>query len=64
MTVSDLLSALVGTTRVDLTVGQNTYRVESNESAILNSTTLALSVSTVKLALDGKTPYLEVTTAE
>lgn len=64
MTVSDLLSALTTTTRVDLKVGNATYRVESNEATILNSTTLALTVSSIALAVDGKTPYITATTAE
>ena len=66
MTVSDLLTA-IGTSpviRVDLKVGNATYRVDSNEASILNSTTLALSVSKIELAVDNRTAYMIVTTGE
>ena len=62
MTVSELLSALTTTTRVDIKVGTTaTYRVESNEVAILNSTMLAKEITTLAVAVDGKTPYLVAT---
>ena len=63
MTVEQLLTALTKVTRVDLTVGEETYRVESNEVAILDSTTLALTIDTIELFIDGKVPYIKATTA-
>ena len=58
MTVSELLSAFTETTRVDLTVGEATYRIESNEKDILNSTILATEIASLALVVDGKTPYI------
>ena len=67
MTVSELLTALAETTRVDLTVGSGdsakTYRIESNELDILDSTTKALTIATITLASDGRTPFILATTA-
>lgn len=64
MTVSELLSALTTITRVDIKVGTAaTYRVESNEVEILNSTILAKEITTLSVAVDGKTPYLVATVA-
>lgn len=68
MTVSELLTALGDETpvRVDLIVGSGTsaktYRVESNEIDIIDSTTLALSVTAIELKVDGKVAYLIATT--
>ena len=61
MTVSELLSALTATTRVDITVGTSVYRVESNEIDILNATILAKEITAMAVVPDGRTPYLTVT---
>lgn len=68
MTVAELLTALADNAtpvRVDLTTGEGTlaktYRVESNELDILDSTTKALVISSMSLAVDGKTAYILVT---
>lgn len=61
MTVSELLNALTNTTRVDITVGSKTYRVESNEVDILNSTILAKEITAMAVVPDGRTPYITVT---
>lgn len=68
MTVSELLTALGAETpvRVDLVVGSGasakTYRVESNEIDILDSTTTALTVESIELKVDGKVAYIVATT--
>lgn len=67
MTVAELLTALTGDkpVRVDLTVGEGasakTYRIESNEVDILDSTTKALTIDTIAVAVDGKVGYLVAT---
>lgn len=69
MTVTELLTALgdEAPVRVDLVVGSGTsaktYRVESNELDIIDSTTKALTVATLELKVDGRIPYLVATTA-
>ena len=64
MTVSQLLTALTNVTRVDLVIGDVTYRVESNEVGIINDETLALTIETIELKTDGRIPYIVATTAE
>ncbi len=64
MTVSQLLTALTNVTRVDLVIGDVTYRVESNEVDIINDETLALTIETIELKMDGTIPYIIATTAE
>lgn len=64
MTVEQFLTALDEVVRVDLTVGDDTYRVESNEYAILDSEVLALTIESIKLAVNGTIPYIIATTAE
>lgn len=68
MTVTELLTALgdENPVRVDLVVGSGssakTYRVESNELDIIDSTTKALTVASIELKVDGKVAYLIATT--
>lgn len=64
MTVGQLLTALEGVTRCDITINEEVKRVESNEISILSAETLALEVDRITLAKDGNTPYLRVTVKE
>lgn len=67
MTVAELLTVLGDETpvRVDITIGEGTlaktYRVESNEIDILDSTIKAYTVDSLEVKVDGRVGYLVAT---